>query len=164
MSSAQAQALEELRKGVDMRVAELAAEATNDGAHEPVSAAAPAAQEVEAEQGMAVDWSTEPTPAYANGLQLACSDQDYALLFTELTRFPGRLAPRNQVGQERARVAASLRVHPDVFFQMLCLMASSWNQCVSETADPRLRQPKFKLLDAGDMQLRGLSEKQRGGE
>ncbi len=162
MNNTQAEALEELRRGVDVRVAELAAEATKDVEEAPSDVAAPTPPEPDTERGLGVDWSTEPPPAYANGLQLACSDQDFALLFTELTRFPGRLAPGNQKGQERARVAASLRVHPDVFFQMLCLMASSWNQCVSETADPRLRQPKFKLLDAGELQLRGLSEKQRG--
>ena len=153
--------LEQLRREVEGRVAEKAGQ--NAGGEAPAAAKDQAAPPPVAQQrGLPIDWSTEPTPAYANGLQVAYSVQDFALLFTELTRFPGRLAPGNQPGQERARVAASLRVNPEAYFQMLCAMASTWNQFVGEVVDPRMRQPRFKLLDAGDMQLEGLSPKQRG--
>ncbi|MGE0324473.1 MAG: hypothetical protein AB7K71_37485 [Polyangiaceae bacterium] len=156
-------ALEELRQQHEARAA---ARATSDESQSeeapPESAKAPKAQPAAATQEPAIDWSTEPVPAYSNGLQLASSPEGFALVFLEHTRFPGRLAPGNQAGQERARIAASLRVNPELFFQMLSLMASNWNQFVNEYVDPRMRQPKFKLLDAGDAQLQGLSEKQKG--
>lgn len=161
MDNAQVEALEQLRRGVHARIA-----ARDDG--QPPSAEAtkePARSEQAQEaagQGLEIDWSTEPPPAYANGLQLACASQEFSLVFTDMVRFPGRLAVGNKSGAERARVSASLRVNPDVFFQMLCVMTSSWNRFITEAADSRMRQPKFKLLDAGDAQLEGLSEKQRG--
>ncbi len=165
MNSMETSMLEQLRREVEGRVAEKARERgdTSDAATAE-TAATPAPVEAAAgpQAGLPIDWNTEPTPAYANGLQVAYSVQDFALLFTELTRFPGRLAPGNQVGQERARVAASLRVNPEAYFQMLCAMASTWNQFVGEVVDPRMRQPRFKLLDAGDIQLEGLTPKQRG--
>lgn len=173
MNSMDTSMLEQLRREVEGRVAEKARQRPDESG-EPTAETAPAPAPIAdpalapqaaapaASEGMPVDWSTEPTPAYANGLQVAYSVQDFALLFTELTRFPGRLAPGNQPGRERARVAASLRVNPEAYFQMLCVMASTWNQFVGEVVDPRMRQPKFKLLDAGDMQLDGLSPKQRG--
>ncbi|MEZ4370731.1 MAG: hypothetical protein R3B07_07890 [Polyangiaceae bacterium] len=169
MNSMDTSMLEQLRREAEARVAEKArqvggAAATEnaDAADGAAPAAAPAVGAAAPQEGMPIDWSTEPTPAYANGLQVAYSVQDFALLFTELTRFPGRLAPGNQPGKERARVAASLRINPEAYFQMLCVMASTWNQFVGEVVDPRMRQPKFKLLDAGDAQLDGLTPKQRG--
>lgn len=171
MNSMDTSMLEQLRREVEGRVAEKARRRTDEPTAEAAPAPEPPADPAPAPPspalgapggGMPVDWSTEPTPTYANGLQVAYSVQDFALLFTELTRFPGRLAPGNQPGKERARVAASLRINPEAYFQMLCVMASTWNQFVGEVVDPRMRQPKFKLLDAGDMQLDGLSPKQRG--
>ena len=103
-----------------------------------------------------INWDTEPTPAYVNGVQVVHSPQDFALLFTEMRSFPGRHSTTGKAGDERASIAASIRMTPEVFFRMVCMLGSNWNRYVSEHVDPRMRQPKFKLLDGGDMQLDGI--------
>jgi hypothetical protein len=117
----------------------------------PVEAAA--AREPRA---LPIDWSTEGTPAYANGMQILHRATEFALLFTDMAAFPGRLSPDGRAGNERAAVVASLRIAPDSFFQMLCVMASNWNRYIGAVTDARMRQPRFKLIDAGDLQLEGL--------
>lgn len=108
-------------------------------------------------QTLPVDWSTEPAPAYANGGHVVHTARDFAVLFTEHASFPGRLSGAE--GQELARIVASLRMTPDVFFQMLCMLTSNWNKFANEMIDPRMRRPRFKLLDAGEVQLDGLPKK-----
>ncbi len=125
---------------------------------EPTAPApAPAAEAApEAPDGLPIDWSTEPRPAYANGAHVVHTPREFAMIFTDLAGFPGRLAPDGKAGRERAAVVASLRMTPDVYFQMLCVLASNWNRFANELIDPRLRRPRFKLLDAGDAQLDGV--------
>jgi hypothetical protein len=101
----------------------------------------------------AIDWSTEPPPVFANGLQILHRPTDFAVVFTDDAPFPGRRSPDGSAGSERAVVVSSLRTHPSAFFQMVCAMASSWNRYASTVIDPRLRQPRFRLFDAGDLQL-----------
>ncbi len=117
------------------------------GAGEPKVAALP------------VDWATEPAPAYANGAHVTHTPRDFSVIFTELAGFPGRLSPDGEAGNERARVVGSVRMTPDVFFQMMCVFASNWNKFANELIDPRMRRPRFKLLDAGDAQLEGVPQK-----
>ncbi len=104
-----------------------------------------------------VDWSTEPTPAYANGGHVVHTPRDFAVLFTELAPFPGRGS--GEAGRELAKIVASLRMTPDIYFQMLCMLTSNWNKFAAEMIDPRMRKPRFKLLDAGDVQLEGIPKK-----
>jgi len=120
---------------------------------------APSAEPAAKQEALAIDWSTEPRPVYANGAQVAHSPRDFAMLFTDAASFPGRYAADGQAGNERAAVVASLRMTPDVFFQMLCVFASNWNRFANEMIDPRMRRPRFKLIDAGDLQLEGLPKK-----
>jgi hypothetical protein len=120
----------------------------------PVAAADAGAQE--ADESLPIDWSTEPVPAYANGAQIAHTPREFSMIFTELAPFPGRRAEFNVPGKERAAIVGSVRMTPDVFFQMLCVFASNWNKFANELIDPRMRRPRFKLLDAGDVQLDGV--------
>jgi hypothetical protein len=106
-----------------------------------------------------VDWSTEPVPAYANGAHVVHTPREFSVIFTELAGFPGRLSASGAAGEERARVVGSIRMTPDVYFQMLCILASNWNRFANELIDPRMRRPRFKLLDAGDVQLEGVPQK-----
>jgi hypothetical protein len=103
-----------------------------------------------------IDWSTEGAPAYANGMQILHRATEFALVFTDMAAFPGRLSPDGRAGNERAAVVASLRIAPDAFFQMLCVMASNWNRYIGTVTDARMRQPRFKLIDAGELQLDGV--------
>ncbi|AUX21281.1 uncharacterized protein SOCEGT47_017620 [Sorangium cellulosum] len=105
---------------------------------------------------MPIDWSTEATPAAANGVQVLHSPRQFAVVFTEHAPFPGRNAPDGRAGAERARVVSSLRLDPEMYFQALCVMASNWNRFVEAHIPPQMRQPRFKLLDAGDGQLYGI--------
>ena len=122
-----------------------------DGAGTVPSAATPPQQ-----APLPIDWSTEGTPAYANGMHILHRATEFALLFTDMAAFPGRLSSDGRAGNERAAVVASLRIAPDAFFQMLCVMASNWNRYIGAVTDARMRQPRFKLIDAGDMQLDGV--------
>jgi hypothetical protein len=107
-------------------------------------------------EALPIDWSTEPTPASANGVQVLHGPQHFALLYTDMQGFAGRLAADGQVGSERARVVASLRMDPGTYFQVLAAMASNWNKYVEAHVPPQMRQPRFKLIDAGDAQLYGF--------
>lgn len=124
---------------------------------EALAAAAPQAAPTE-RQVLPIDWSTEPTPAAANGVQVTGNPSQFALIFSDMIAFPGRLSPTGEHGNERARIVSSLRVTPDVYFQMLCAMTNSWNRFVLDNVDPRMRQPRFKLLDGGDTQLYGIKK------
>ncbi len=108
-----------------------------------------------------IDWESEPTPAYANGAQVVHTPREFALLFTDMTQFPGRHATQEQPGEPRATISASLRMTPDTYFQVLCVLASNWNKFANEHIDPRMRRPRFKLLDAGELQLEGLPKRER---
>ncbi len=126
------------------------------GLEVPLEAGAVSA--AESAEGLPIDWSTEPTPAAANGIQVLHTPAQFALLFTDMAAFPGRLAPDNQPGKEQARVVSSLRVDPDTYFQMLCVLASNWNKYVEQHVPAQMRQPRFKLLDAGELQLYGIKK------
>lgn len=120
---------------------------------------APSAEAPKPVEALPIDWSTEGRPVYTNGAHVIHTARDFSLLFTEAAAFPGRLAADGQAGNERAAIAASLRMSPDVFFQMLCVFASNWNKFANEMIDPRMRRPRFKLIDAGDMQLEGIPKR-----
>lgn len=108
--------------------------------------------------GLPIDWSTEPTAAYVNGAHVMHTPSEFAVLFTEMANFPGRNSETGQAGDERAAVAASIRTNPTVFFEMLCVFASNWNKYANDMIDPRVRKPKFQLLDAGGFQLDGIDK------
>lgn len=137
------------------------ARAAEEGAPPPggdvaSQASAPPSPQPDPQRVPPINWDTEPTPAYVNGVQVVHSPQDFALLFTEMRAFPGRHSATGKVGDERASIAASIRMTPEVFFRMVCMLGSNWNRYVSEHVDPRMRQPRFKLIDAGEMQLDGI--------
>jgi len=141
------------------RAIEEAARAQEQG--ETIPGAAPPTQaftppQSHAPEPLPIDWTTEPTPAAANGAQVLHTAQEFALLFTDMAMFPGRNAADGKTGSERARVVSSLRMHPDTYFQMLCVLTSNWNKFVEANVPPQMRQPRFKLLDAGEMQLYGI--------
>lgn len=118
-----------------------------------------AESETEAPEALKIDWSTEGTPAYVNGAHVVHTPSEFAVVFTEMCGFPGRNSPSGEAGDERAAIVASVRANPTVFFEMLCVFASNWNRFANELIDPRMRKPRFKLLDSGDYQLDGLPEK-----
>jgi hypothetical protein len=115
-----------------------------------------AAEAAELPAPLPIDWSTEPTAAYVNGAHVVHTPAEFAVLFTEMAQFPGRHAATGETGDERAVVAASIRTNPTVFFEMLCVFASNWNKFANEVIDPRMRRPRFKLIDAGDFQPDGV--------
>lgn len=123
------------------------------------TAAAAPQQGADSEQEVPpIDWTTEPAPTFANGLQVMHRPTEFSLILTDMTPFPGRRSPDGKAGNERAVVVGSYRIHPENFFQMLCVMASNWNRFATTMIDPRMRQPRFKLLDAGDLQLEGIQK------
>ncbi|MFK7990277.1 MAG: DUF3467 domain-containing protein [Sandaracinaceae bacterium] len=102
-----------------------------------------------------IDWSDEPTPAYANGAQILNSQREFAVVFTDFVGFPGRgNAPVNQA--PRAKIVSNVRLTPDVFFQLAAACASNWNKYVNRFGDPRVRTPKFKVVGGGEFQLEGI--------
>ena len=102
-----------------------------------------------------LDWSDEPSPLYANGAQILSSQREFALLLTEFSPFAGRGGvPRDQ--PPKAKIVSSVRMTPDVFFQLAAACASNWNKFVNRYGDPRARSPKFKLIGGGETQLEGL--------
>ncbi len=125
-------------------------------AGEPLPAGGPSPEGQRLPDPLPIDWTTEGPPAAANGVQVLHTPQEFAVLFTDMAMFPGRNAADGQTGHERARVVGSLRMHPDTYFQALMVMASNWNKFVEAHVPPQMRQPKFKLLDAGDLQLYGI--------
>jgi hypothetical protein len=101
-----------------------------------------------------IDWSDEPEPLYANGAQILNTQREFAIVFTDFAGFPGR-GGTTYDRPPKAKVVASLRVTPDVFFQLAAAFGSNWNKFVNRFGDPRARNPKFKLIGGG-MQLEGL--------
>jgi len=109
-------------------------------------------------KAMPIDWTTEGVPAAANGVQVLHRPTEFAVLFTDHTPFPGRRSIDGEAGNERAVIVSSLRLSPDAMFQSLCTLANSWNKFATTVIDPRMRQPRFKLLDAGELQLEGIKK------
>lgn len=144
-----ADAREELREAVEAATQKMRGSAPTPGAF----------SNPPADEPLPIDWSTEPTPAAANGVQCLHTRAQFALLFTDLALFPGRNSPDGTAGNERARVVSSLRMDPDTYYQALCVMASNWNRFVEAHVPPQMRQPRFKLIDAGDNQLYGFKPK-----
>ena len=107
------------------------------------------------DQMVEVDWSSEPPPVYANGAQLMHSVTEFAISFTEFANFAGRHSKGDGTAP-RARVVSSVRVHPEIFFQLVVACASNWNKFVNRVSPPGSKPPKFKLLGAGNLQLEGL--------
>lgn len=110
-----------------------------------------------------LDWSDEPPPLYANGAQILNSQREFAIVFTEFSAFAGR----GSVAYDRppkAKIVSSVRITPDVFFQLAAACASNWNKFVNRFGDPRVRSPKFKLIGGGSMQLEGLEAPEPEGE
>lgn len=111
-----------------------------------------------AQPPLPIDWSTEGVPAATNGVQVLHRPTEFAVLFTDYSPFPGRRSPDGQSGNERAVVVSSLRMSPDAMFQAICALANSWNRFATTVIDPRMRQPRFKLVDAGELQLEGFKD------
>lgn len=102
-----------------------------------------------------LDWGDEPPALYANGAQILNSQREFAIVFTDFVAFAGRGGvPHDR--PPKAKIAANIRMTPDVFFQLAAACASNWNNFVNRFGDPRARSPKFKLMNGGGMQLEGL--------
>lgn len=102
-----------------------------------------------------LDWDAEPPATYANGAQILNTQREFAILFTEFLPFAGRGGvPKDQ--PPKAKIVSSLRVTPDVYFQLAAAFASNWNKYVNQFGDPRQPSPKFKIIGGGQMQLEGL--------
>ncbi len=102
-----------------------------------------------------LDYSDEPPALYANGAQILNTQREFAILFTEFVP----LAGRGNVPADRppkAKIVSSVRVTPDVFFQLAAAVASNWNKYVNQFGDPNQPTPKFQLVGAGNMQLEGV--------
>lgn len=91
-----------------------------------------------------IDWRHEPPPVYANGAQIVHTHRDFAVTFTDFAAFEGRGAEAGEA-HPRARVVASLRMTPDVFFQLAAACASNWNRFVERFGDERVGAPTFKI-------------------
>ena len=102
-----------------------------------------------------VDWSTEGAPVYANGAQVVHTQREFSLVFTDFATFEGRGEPDGE-GPPRARVVASVRLTPDVFFQLTAACASNWNKFVGRFGEGNPQTPRFKLTPSGDVQLEGV--------
>ncbi|MGE0790278.1 MAG: hypothetical protein AB7S26_31675 [Sandaracinaceae bacterium] len=131
--------------------------ARGEASAEPSAQPPPNAPNAQPEQpALPIDWSTEPAPVAANGIQVLHTPHQFAVLFTDMAMFPGRNAADGRTGSERARVVSSMRIDPETYFQALCVMASNWNKFVETNVPKQMRQPRFKLLDAGELQLYGI--------
>ena len=102
-----------------------------------------------------IDWADEPTPVYANGAQILNSQREFAIVFTDFVAFAGRGNVPNNVAP-KAKIVSNVRLTPDVFFQLAAAAASNWNKYVQRFGDPAQRNPKFKLVGGGTLQLEGL--------
>lgn len=101
-----------------------------------------------------IDWSDEPVPVYANGAQIIHSHREFAIGFTDFAPFTGRrpkpYPPRQGEVHERARVVSSVRLTPDVFFQLMVAGTQNWNKFVDTFAPSTGQQmPKFELVNPG---------------
>ena len=107
------------------------------------------------EVDIVIDWSTEPPPTYANGAQVTGSPREFALFFSDFAGIQGRggVSPEQM---PPARVVASVRMTPDVFFQFTAALASNWNRYLNRYGDPSVCGPKYKLVGRGTFQLEGL--------
>lgn len=66
-------------------------------------------------------WSDEPTPIYANMVQIANSPSDFIVAFGEVRKF--------QDGTDHMkRFGASIRMTPDTFFRMVGAVVEAWNK------------------------------------
>lgn len=99
-----------------------------------------------------IDWSDEPMPVYANGAQIIHSHREFAIGFTDFAPFAGRrpkpYPPRPGEVHERARVVSSLRMAPDVFFQLLVAGVQNWNKFAETFTPPGQTLPTFKIEGA----------------
>ena len=105
-----------------------------------------------------IDWNSEPTPVYSNGAQVVHTAREFSMVFTDFAGFAGRGAPEG-VEEPRARVVSSVRVTPDVFFQLAAACASNWNKYINHVSSMGMgvqNGPKFKLIGGGNFQLEGL--------
>ena len=101
-----------------------------------------------------IDWSDEPMPVYANGAQVIHTHREFALAFTEFAPFTGRrpkpYPPRQGEMHERARVVSTVRLTPDVFFQLIAAGAENWNKFVDTYGKAaNADMPKFTVVGAG---------------
>jgi len=103
-----------------------------------------------------LDWSDEPRPTYATGVQVVATPRDVALFFVDFAAAKGRggAAPDEP---PKAKVVGTVRVTPDVLFELAFNLASAWNEYANATGDPGRPQPKYKLMSAGGRQVRGLT-------
>ncbi len=117
------------------------------------------------EVNIQIDWTSEPTPVYSNGAQVVHSPREFCLVFTDFAGFAGRGAPEG-VEEPRARVVSSVRVTPDVFFQLAAACASNWNKYINHVSEMGMgvQGPKFKLIGGGNFQLDGLEPAGSDGE
>ncbi len=98
-----------------------------------------------------IDWSDEPMPVYSNGAQIVHTHREFSVAFTEFAPFAGRrpspYPTRPGESSERARVVSSVRLPPDVFFQLMAAGASNWNKFVDSFGGPMAeKMPKFQLV------------------
>ena len=97
-----------------------------------------------------IDWSDEPMPVYANGAQIIHSHREFAIGFTDFAPFAGRrpkpYPPRQGEVHERARVVSSIRLTPDVFFQLIAAGTQNWNKFVETYAPPGQQLPTFQMV------------------
>lgn len=100
-----------------------------------------------------IDWSSEPTPAYANGAHTVHSTREFSIFFSDFVDLPGRGAETG--GPPNARIVSSVRLSPEVFLQFVVSVASNWNRFVQRYGDPE-NAPRFKLIGAGGVQLEGV--------
>ena len=129
----------------------MAAEDPPAGAPSPTPNTAAAPEQIIIE----LDWSDEPVPVYANGAQILNSQREFAIVFTDFVGFAGRGGAPNDK-PPKAKIVSNVRLTPDVFFQLAAACASNWNRYVNRFGDPRARNPKFKIIGGGTMQLEGL--------
>ena len=101
-----------------------------------------------------IDWSTEPTPAYSNGVHAVHTQREFSLFFCDFVDLQGRGATEGG-GDPNAKVVSSVRMTPDVFFQLAATVASNWNLYVQSFEDQDTT-PRFKLVGAAGFQLEGL--------
>jgi hypothetical protein len=106
-------------------------------------------------QVIEIDWSDEPPTVYSNGAQIAHSGTEFSICFTEFAPIAGRRA-RGDGTNPRARVVSSVRLHPEIFFQLVVAAASNWNKFVNRLPPLGPRPPKFQLVGATSFQLEGL--------
>lgn len=98
-----------------------------------------------------IDWSDEPVPVYANGAQIVHTHREFAIALTEFVPFAGRRVKpypaRPGEVAEQARVVSTVRMTPDVFFQLIAAGADNWNKFVDTYAQATGAQmPKFQIV------------------